>query len=117
MNMIENNTAAVPANIKNVEIVLNFKSGQKPTALVAVDKNKYASFQSKACTYKQKLICSVALKKVSTDEAKNLWKTNVVDKWNDLVKPSYEALFPQSVRNEIDEIRPAAAVLEFEVTE
>lgn len=116
MNMIENNTA-VSAPTKNIELAVRCNSGQTFTAIVPVHKGKYASVQSKACTYKQALIAGIATKKYTAEQAKELWQANVVDKWAELVTPSYEAALPQVVRNEVAEIRPASNMLDFDVAE
>ncbi len=119
---LNDNAATVEAPVaagptKRVEITLNFRTGEQMNAMVPVNKGKYTSLQSKSCTYKQSLLAGVVTKKFTAEQAKELWKTNVVDKWNDLVSSAYKQGFPQTVLNEVESIKPASGMLDFDVAE
>lgn len=100
---------------KNIEISLNFKTGERAVVLVPVNKSKYTSLQSKSCTYKQNLVAQVALGKISEEKACENWNKNVVKVWSDLAEPGYKASFPKAITDEVESIHPTSNLLDFDL--
>lgn len=97
--------------IKNIEANIVFNNGSTLSVLAPVDKSKYTSLQSKACTYKNTLLANVHTKKITVDEAKNLWTKNVCQKWNELVVPALKDSLPPEVIQHVDSFTPASNML------
>ena len=115
--MIEiDNDTNTAAQTKNVEINLNFKSGETATVLAPVNKSKYTSLQSKSCTYRQNLIAQVSMGKISKQTARENWNKNVVNTWDSIVRPGYESSFPKTITDQVASIRPACNLLDFDLS-
>ena len=114
--MIEIDNDTKNAAQKNVEINLSFKSGETATVLAPVNKSKYTSLQSKSCTYRQNLIAQVSMGKISKQTAQENWNKNVVNAWDNLVRPGYESSFPKAITDQVASIHPACNLLDFDLS-
>lgn len=99
-------------NIKNVEVNVRFTTGTSVTNLVPVDKSKYASLQSKACTYKNTLIAGISTGKLTRDEAVKNWNDKVVRPWVEMVENTARESYPEEVQDFIEGVEPNSGMLE-----
>lgn len=102
---------------KNVEVKVQFNDGSIVTNIVAVNKNKYAGLQSKACNRKKALAFNVLTNKMTADDARADWEKSVVAPWTAEVADKVKDAYPETVRDLITSIRPTAQLLDLVLTE
>lgn len=99
---------------KNINVNVVFADGSTVTNVVTVDKNKYASLQSKACTKRTALQAKVLMKKATFEQVSDDWKQTVVEPWKNMVRDNAVNAYPETVRSMIVDVQPATNLLELQ---
>lgn len=99
---------------KNIAVNVVFADGSTVTNMVTVEKNKYASLQSKACTKRTALQAKVILKKATMEQITDDWNKSVVEPWKNMVRSTAVNAYPEEVRAMIVDVKPATNMLDLQ---
>lgn len=102
---------------KNVDVKVTFVGGNSIIAKVNVNKGKYASMQSKACTKSKALLSKVLLGNMTREAATEEWNAKIRTPWVEMVSGPLMETFPQEVTNMIEEIVPETSLIDFNCPE